>query len=267
MVFDFLKKKLQSALEKPKPQGPEALYEEKRREAEALHVSGKTADAVRLLEGLASDLAGVGNFPLAVAVRHQIHQWNPDGAQSPETEAARMADQRAAAEKEPAAVAPFAPSESSISRLVNASQFLEQLTKDEITGLIESTGLTTFEKGATVVEEGTSGDKLFIVTRGHFAVSTLGPAGNRIRVGTLSVGDFFGEIALLTGRPRAATVLADSSAECLQITSASWVQLSESHPRLRELLEQAMALRAELTAEAVLDDMRRQREKGEEKGV
>jgi len=150
-------------------------------------------------------------------------------------------------------------SDSSIRRLIQLSPLLEELTATEIAGLIESTGLTAYQKGQVVVEEGTPGDKLYVVTRGTLTVSTKGANGNHVRVGTLSIGDFFGEVAVLTGKPRVATVTAQTEAECLQISGTRWADLSARHPRLKELLEEALKLRAELAAEAVVDDLRKRR--------
>ena len=260
MVFDFLKKKLAESGLKPAPRivpGSEDDYAERRKWAQNLKQQGRTADAIALLEELAGDLAGAGNFPLAVAVRHQIHQWRPelDAEETPQDEGRKMATKRAesGAFRKPVVTA------SAIARMTEASNFLEKLSGDEIAALIESTGLEKYAAGKVVVEEGTPGDRLYIVTGGTLSVTTSGAGGNRVGVGTLSVGDFFGEVALLTGKPRVATVVAVSDAECLQISADNWNALASRHPHLRQLLEEAIAVRAALSAEAVVDDLRKRR--------
>lgn len=280
MVFEFLKKKLQEAVPKPAERvvpGSEADYEERRKWAENLRAQGRTQDAVSLLEELAGDLAGAGNFPLAVAVRHLIHQWRSGPpAESAQAEGKKMADRRAKSEvalKGPApsggaAAAPAPPppeppapgvSQSAFLRVTKAAAFLGDLKAEEITALIEATGLTCYPAGAVVVEEGTVGDVLYVITRGTLAVTTKSPDGHPVRVGTLLVGDFFGEVSLLTGKPRAATVTAESDAECLQIGLDRWNVLAERSPNLKTTLEQAIAIRASLSAEAVVDDLRKRR--------
>jgi hypothetical protein len=257
VFLDFLKKKLQDAVGKPAAkaaEGADADYEERRARAQGLYDEGQTAEAVTLLEELAAELAGAGNFPLAVAVRHQIAQWRPDLDDSAMTKARKMAHQRAASD-----IAPKPMTNSSITRILSLSPLLEELTVDEIKGLIESTGLMKYPRGQVVIEEGTPGDQLYVVTRGILEVTTIGADGNRVRVGTLSVGDFFGEVSVLTGKPRSATVRSETDAECLQITAERWRQLSASHAHLRELLEDALKLRASLTAEAVVSDLRKRR--------
>jgi hypothetical protein len=261
MFLDFLKKKLSDAVGKNvqrEEPAPGADYEERRRAAQALYDGGKAAQAVAALEELAAELAGIGNFPLAVAVRHQIHQWKPelDAKMTPDADGNLMATQRAQSGVFPK---PTGMTDSSVRRLVELSPLLEEMSASEIGGLIESTGLAAYAAGQTVVEEGTPGDKLYVVTRGVLSVSTKGADQNPVRVGTLAVGDFFGEVAVLTGKPRVATVTAQTEAECLQISGAKWTDLSSRHPRLKQLLEDALKLRAELTAEAVVDDLRRRR--------
>ena len=129
VFLDFLKKKLQDAVGKgsqhPEP-GSDGDYEERRKAAQALHDEGKPTDAVALLEALAAELAGAGNFPLAVAVRHQIHQWEPglDRRTTPAAEASRMANQH----KESGSHRRPSISESSVRRLVQLSPLLEEMT-------------------------------------------------------------------------------------------------------------------------------------------
>ena len=84
-------------------------------------------------------------------------------------------------------------------------------------------------------------------------------------VGTLTAGDFFGEISLLLGLPRTATVIAESDAICLEIGKEDWSHLQRLHPRLRAVLQEALQARAANSVEAVVEDYRR-RKAGERTG-
>lgn len=267
MVFDFLKKKLQGLTAAAAPSDSEAglpapvRYEERRAEAEALHAAGKTDEALAALDRLASDLAGEGSFPLAVAVRHQISAWHaaPPVAETAEADGAAMVRQRESTGAfrvlhggaPPAAVVPDG---------LENSRFFAEMTSDEIAGFISSTGRRTFAEGEVVLEQGQEGRSFFIVTRGVLRVQTKGAAGGTLRMGVLTMGDVFGEVALLTGKPRTATVVSETDSECLEITLEAWHRILGRHPRVRQVLEELHRERARFAADAILEDLRRRRE-------
>ncbi|MCK6683480.1 MAG: cyclic nucleotide-binding domain-containing protein [Thermoanaerobaculia bacterium] len=259
---------MQETLSRPAPRvvpGSEADYEERRSWAENLYQQGRVDAAVDLLEELAKDLAGAGNFPLAVAIRHQISQWRsgqPVTAETAAVESRKMVEQRAQSGVFRRPEVPEEGLSSGLQRAVKSSPFMDELKAEELSSLLLSTNLKPFEAGDVAVAEGSEGNELFVVTRGVFGVETGGPGGDRVRVGTLHVGDFFGEVALMTGKQRVATVTAEAPSECLEITREKWEKLIATHPRLKTLVEDTIRQRAQLSAEAMLDHMRKKREEG-----
>lgn len=267
MVFEFLKKKFQdltAAAVSPGIDAPSTArggYEERRAEAEALHEKGETTRAVELLEGLAADLAGDGSFPLAVAVRHQISSWTagPPVAQTAVEDAEAMARQHEASGS--LKVLPRgAPPGPLVPEGLRTSRFFADMTSEEIAGFIASTGRRTFREGEVVLEQGEEGRSLFIVTRGVLGVETKGTSGGTLRMGVLTMGDVFGEVAFLTGRPRTATVIAETGAECLEIAADAWTGILGRYPRVQKVLEEVHRERAQFAADAILEDLRRRRE-------
>ena len=81
---------------------------------------------------------------------------------------------------------------------------------------------TTFEDGETLTREGEPGDTFYIVTDGRLHVSK---GGTLVR--DLGPGDFLGEIALVDGGPRTATVTADGPVEALVIRRADFLEMVE----------------------------------------
>ena len=81
---------------------------------------------------------------------------------------------------------------------------------------------TTFEDGETVTREGEPGNTFYIVTDGHLHVSKHGTL-----VSELGPGDFLGEISLVDGGPRTATVTADGRVEALVIRRADFLEMIE----------------------------------------
>jgi len=66
----------------------------------------------------------------------------------------------------------------------------------------------TFKKGEDVIEEGTLGDCAYIVEQGSVEVSKLTPHGEKQVLGVLEKSEIFGEMGLIDGLPRCATVTA-----------------------------------------------------------
>jgi len=87
--------------------------------------------------------------------------------------------------------------------------------------------LLRFEDGAVIVPEGEEGLGFYLVMSGAASVVRAGREVNR-----LGPGDFFGEIALLEGTPRTASVIASGPVVCLGILRADFRPLLVRQPRI-----------------------------------
>jgi CRP-like cAMP-binding protein len=128
---------------------------------------------------------------------------------------------------------------------------LSDLGRDALLALTEGMVLHRYTAGEPVLREGELGDSLYVVASGRFAVSKRDGAGEAVVLAHLGEGDFFGEMALLSGAPRAATVEAEGPAEVLELPAALLQSLAGRHPHLadslrrfyrRRLLANAMAV-------------------------
>jgi small-conductance mechanosensitive channel/CRP-like cAMP-binding protein len=106
-----------------------------------------------------------------------------------------------------------------------------------------------FDHGERLVREGEAGDTLFIVDRGRVTVSKSGSAvgTTSLSLAMLGEGDFFGEMSLLTGEPRSATVASDGGCEVLALERAAMAEVLESDPTIAEALSVALAARVAAT--------------------
>src|SRR5207253_7138479 len=92
--------------------------------------------------------------------------------------------------------------------------------------------------GDVILEQGAAGAGFFIVDEGMADVTVDGNS-----VGTVGPGDYFGEIALLTGSDRTATVTAQSDMVCYGLTAWDFKPLIESNSGIAWKLLTAMARR------------------------
>lgn len=97
--------------------------------------------------------------------------------------------------------------------------------------------------GETIVAEGAAGASMFAVVQG--AVSVWRKAQ---RVAQLGEGEFFGELALLTGAPRQATVKADTEVVVLEFPREAMLRVMAAHPGVRAGLEQFARQRQQANA-------------------
>jgi CRP-like cAMP-binding protein len=110
------------------------------------------------------------------------------------------------------------------------------LERKELESIASSMRERTFTAGQTVTEQGAGGAGFFVVESGEGEVSVDGQPR-----GTVGAGDYFGEIALLTGSDRTATIKATSGMVCWGMTPWDFRPLVESNSVIAWKLLTAMA--------------------------
>ncbi len=86
----------------------------------------------------------------------------------------------------------------------------------------------SFKAGEAIIREGDEGDTAFFIVSG--SVEVLVGAGGR-RVGTLGMGEVFGEMSLIEPGPRSATVVAQTDVECLETSYEEFTASIEDYPQ------------------------------------
>ena len=138
------------------------------------------------------------------------------------------------------------------------------LSDEELKALANGSVSRVVAPGETIVRKGNEGKSMFVIVRGTVKVQI--PDGSEVRtVNTLSCGDFFGEMSLLTGEPRSANVVVDEETEVLQIKKAAIKPIFEGNPKLLESVGSIIEdRRARLD---ISDDVPEAKESPDEKGV
>jgi signal transduction histidine kinase len=118
--------------------------------------------------------------------------------------------------------------ENDLRNVANLRQFdlFARLSDDELSLIAKETRIRRFDAGETVCEEGSSSDTMFFIEAGTVAVSKQGVALAR-----LTAGDYFGEMSLITGDPRNATVATLEPSVLLEVSAPVFHVIIERSPQ------------------------------------
>jgi small-conductance mechanosensitive channel len=119
--------------------------------------------------------------------------------------------------------------------------FLSVLSPEELQSLAEETTIRDYMPGEMVVHQGDQGSELFFILDGHAEVRV--GEGPKSVLATLNPLQFFGEMALLTGEARAATIVAQTRLEVLVLNKANMSRLFTTNPLLVERMSAVLAKR------------------------
>jgi small-conductance mechanosensitive channel len=132
--------------------------------------------------------------------------------------------------------------ESDIQERLAAIYIFNPLSREELINLTTNIESHVFAPGEMIIREGEVGSSMFVVHRGRVRVQRQD--GKRLHnLATLHEGDFFGEMALFTGEPRTANVVAAEETEVLEINYRAMKELFDTNPDLIELISQIIAER------------------------
>jgi MFS transporter, DHA3 family, macrolide efflux protein len=98
---------------------------------------------------------------------------------------------------------------------------LDRLTPEQRRALVEASRVRDIPAGATIVAEGEVGDAAYFILDGQAAAGTPDADGGYRSLSTMAAGDFFGEIAALTGSRRTATVVAEQPTTVVEVPAAT----------------------------------------------
>ena len=119
---------------------------------------------------------------------------------------------------------------------------LDELSKRDRQKLAKALRERTFRSGQEIVVEGRTGVGFFIILEGKAAV-TIG--GKLIQV--IGPGDYFGEMALLDGGERTATITADGELRCATMTAWDFKSFVLDNPKVAWAMLQTLASRVRTT--------------------
>lgn len=129
-----------------------------------------------------------------------------------------------------------------IAERLSAVDIFAPLSADETTMLAQAAVRHVFAPGEMVIRAGDPGSSMFVVHNGRVSVQ-ITENGRPRNIATLNEGDFFGEMALFTGEPRTANVVALEETEVFEIGHGAMKRVFDTNPDLVESLSFIMAER------------------------
>ena len=119
------------------------------------------------------------------------------------------------------------------------------LAEEEIEKLAKASSTRVYAPGEAIVRRGQEGNSMFVIVRGGVKVQ-IPENDYQKTINHLKTNDFFGEMSLLTGQPRTATVIAEEETEVIQIKKTALKPLFEANPDLMkaicDIIEERRAL-------------------------
>jgi len=131
---------------------------------------------------------------------------------------------------------------------IEASTLFAPLSAEERARLAAGARLLTFGQKETVVREGEEGSSMFLIAHGRVGVSAHGASGESQRVAMLDAGSGFGEISLLTGEPRLATIRTLEESLLVEIDKSTLAPILEANPSLVDKLDEIVLERRRKTS-------------------
>ncbi|MBX7096659.1 MAG: cyclic nucleotide-binding domain-containing protein [Myxococcaceae bacterium] len=224
--------------------------------AELLQKLGKSVDAVAAYEDVARRYAEQGQFFKASAVCRLILAIEPKHQRTLALIASLFAKSEKPLPVRPAAVpvAPVAaaapaavedaidielevvapPTASGLPSIPLFSMLGEAELREVLASAME---VRAYGVGELIVKEGAPGESMFALVEGTVGVFRGHGTSDERRVASMSAGEIFGEVALVSKGLRVATVVTDDSATVLEFPRAAMDQVVAKHPRVGEVLD------------------------------
>jgi cAMP-dependent protein kinase regulator len=121
--------------------------------------------------------------------------------------------------------------------LIFQSELFSSLDNSEFHEFIKKARVEKFIPGQLIISEGESGDSMYIILSGKVKVLTKSD-GMTIELGYLEEKDFFGEVSILTEKPRTATIIGITNGELLALSKKDLQTAFAKYPAFQRKVEE-----------------------------
>ena len=225
--------------------------------ADALLYYNQLPEALKEYRKVASSYGDQGFIVKAIAIYKKMLKLNP-GWKEIESLLENLSERMAIDSEVPETVPPPPVEKPPVARSVELeTKLFKDLSREEFKQIVTNLTLRHYDEETIVVKEGDAGASLFIVVQGQVRVLTRDPKQREVTLATLGEGEFFGEISLLTGKPRTATIITSTSSELLELTRDDFEKIVKKYPHVRKVVEEFHLQRAHKTVEAIIQSLQK----------
>ena len=208
----------------------------------------------------ADALAGAGLPDDAIEQYEQTAKYYDDNGLTVQAIAVRKKAEKVSEQLEPAPQRPEpGKHEPLYTRVVPKSPLFEVLSDEEREALVREMELEEHDEGSMIITEGQTGSSMYVIARGEVKVYTRGRDGGTVYLAKLGEGEFFGEVSVLTGKPRTATITASQPTQLLRLDKEKLDTALARYPGIRRVLDDFYKKRAKHTVEAMIENMKKKR--------
>lgn len=142
-----------------------------------------------------------------------------------------------------------------VKALLSRVDLFQTLSAGEFDQLVNGAKRVMFARGEVLCRQGDPGETFYVIRSGRVAVSVTGNDGGVVTVAQLGASAFFGEMSLLTGEPRSATITAEGDVEVLEVSKELFSGIMKADGALAEklgvILEKRLVERQEKLATGI----------------
>lgn len=130
-----------------------------------------------------------------------------------------------------------------LEKILGTVPIFATLGKEEVSSLAQASRVLDYGRGEMVIRQGDPGDTMFMIVAGSARVSIHAEDGSEKVVARLSAGDVFGEMSLLTGDPRTASVMAEDAVILVAVSKGALLPILSARPEFAEKIAEIITLR------------------------
>lgn len=206
----------------------------------------------------ADALAGAGQIEDALAQYEGTAKYYEDNGLTVQAIAVRKKSEKLSEQMPAAPAAEPGKTEPLFSKPVPQSPLFERLSDEDRAAIVREMELESHDEGSVVISEGDPGSSMYVIASGEVKVYTRSTTGgSALYLARLGEGEFFGEVSVLTGKPRTATITAAQRTELLRLDKEKLDGVLSAHPGIRKVLDEFYQRRAKHTVEAMIESLRK----------